>query len=338
MIKVSIVIPVYNVEGYLPECLDSLINQTLKDIEIICINDGSTDNSLEILNDYAQKDNRIKVIDKENEGQGIARNLGIELAQGEFIGFVDPDDWVEPEMYEQMYNQAKKLSSQIVLCDYKKYLEDDDKFIDVNIFRKAVSLTKSKAVKIPTGENLDKKLLDSSILVSPSYTINAIYEINLLKNNDIKYSNLRCYEDVLFNLKTRVLAQRISYINSAFYCYRIRTSSTLRANDKRYIDLINIIGLVKDYLKEQNLLEYYQYNFDYFCVSNVYRAFTLLQSDELRKNLLILAETVLPVHLLKELQKKFFVSVLLLKDLFLHPLFLKNKLGNLFYYKKYLFK
>lgn len=338
MIKVSIVIPVYNVEGYLSECLDSLINQTLKDIEIICINDGSTDNSLEILNDYAQKDNRIKVIDKENEGQGVARNLGIELAQGEFIGFVDPDDWVEPEIYEQMYNQAKKLSSQIVLCDYKKYLEDDDKFIDVNIFRKAVSLTKSKAVKIQTGENLDKKLLDSSILVSPSYTINAIYEINLLKNNDIKYSNLRCYEDVLFNLKTRVLAQRISYINSAFYCYRIRTSSTLRANDKRYIDLINIIGLVKDYLKEQNLLEYYQYNFDYFCVSNVYRAFTLLQSDELRKNLLILAETVLPVHLLKELQKKFFVSVLLLKDLFLHPLFLKNKLGNLFYYKKYLFK
>lgn len=338
MIKVSIVIPVYNVEGYLSECLDSLINQTLKDIEIICINDGSTDNSLEILNDYAQKDNRIKVIDKENEGQGVARNLGIELAQGEFIGFVDPDDWVEPEIYEQMYNQAKKLSSQIVLCDYKKYLEDDDKFIDVNIFRKAVSLTKSKAVKIQTGENLDKKLLDSSILVSPSYTINAIYEINLLKNNDIKYSNLRCYEDVLFNLKTRVLAQRISYINNAFYCYRIRTSSTLRANDKRYIDLINIIGLVKDYLKEQNLLGYYQYNFDYFCVSNVYRAFTLLQSDELRKNLLILAETVLPVHLLKELQKKFFVSVLLLKDLFLHPLFLKNKLGNLFYYKKYLFK
>lgn len=336
MIKVSIIIPVYNVEGYLSECLDSLKNQTLKDIEIICINDGSTDNSLEILNDYAQKDNRIKVIDKENEGQGIARNLGIELAQGEFIGFVDPDDWVEPEMYEQMYNQAKKLSSQIVICDYKKYLEDDDKFIDVNIFRKAVSLTKSKAVKIPTGENLDKKLLDSSILVSPSYTINAIYDINLLKNNDIKYSNLRCYEDVIFNLKTRVLAQRISYINSAFYCYRIRKTSTLRSNDKRYIDLINVIKLVKDYLKEQNLLGYYQYNFDYFCVSNVYRAFTLLQSDEARRDLLVLSESILPPNLLKELQKKFFVSVILLKDLFSHPMSLRQKLGNLLYYKKYL--
>ena len=338
MIKISIVIPVYNVGKYLPECLNSLINQTLKEIEIICINDGSTDNSLEILNAYAQKDNRIKIINKKNEGQGIARNIGIEMAQGEFIGFVDPDDWVHSEMYEKMYNQAKKLASQVVICDYKKYLEKKDKFIDVNIFRKAVSLTKSKAVKFPSGENIDKEFLDRTLLVSPAYTWNAIYEIDLLKNNDIKYSNLRCYEDVIFNLKTRVLAQRISYINSAFYCYRIRTSSTLRANDKRYIDLINIIGLVKEYLKEQNLLEYYQYNFDYFCVSNVYRAFTLLQSDELRKNLLILAETVLPVNLLAELQRKFFVSVLLLKDLFLHPLFLKQKFGNLFYYKKYLFK
>lgn len=338
MIKVSIVIPVFNVQKYLHECLDSLINQTLKDIEIICINDGSTDNSLNILKEYALKDSRIKVIDKENEGQGIARNLGIELAQGEFIGFVDPDDWLEPEMLEMMYNQAKVLFSQVVICDYKKYFEDDNKYCDVNIFRKAVSLTKSKAVKFQPGENIDKKLLDSTLLVSPSYTVNAIYDSNLLKNNDIKFSDLRCYEDVIFNIRTRVLAQKVSYINSALYCYRIRKTSTLRANDKRYIDLINVIGLVKDYLTEQNMMEHYQYNFDYFCVSNVYRVFTLLPSDEARQNLLILAESVLPANLLKVLQKKFFVSVVLLKDLFLHPLFLKQKLENLFYYKKYLFK
>ena len=160
MIKVSIVIPVYNVQKYLHECLDSLINQTLKDIEIICINDGSTDNSLNILKEYALKDSRIKVIDKENEGQGIARNLGIELAQGEFIGFVDPDDWLEPEMLEMMYNQAKVLFSQVVICDYKKYFEDDNKYCDVNIFRKAISLTKSKAVKFQSGENIDKNIMD----------------------------------------------------------------------------------------------------------------------------------------------------------------------------------
>lgn len=338
MSKVSIIIPVYNVEQYLEKCLDSLISQTLKDIEIICINDGSTDNSLEVLNDYAKKDNRIKIISKENEGQGIARNLGIELAQGEFIGFVDPDDWVEPEMYEIMYNQAKKLSSQVVICDYKKYFEDDNKYCDVNIFRKAVSLTKSKAVKFRQEENIDKNLLDGTLLISPAYIWNTIFETDLLKNNDIKFSDLRCYEDVMFVLRTRVLAQNISYINKSFYYYRIRKTSTLRANDKRYIDLVNVIELVKDYLTEQNLLEHYHYNFDYFCVSNVYRAYTLLKTDELRLNLLILAESILPENLLKELQKKFFVSIVLLKDLFSHPLFLKQKLGNLFYYKKYLFK
>lgn len=338
MIEVSIIIPVYNVERYLSKCLDSLINQTLKDIEIICINDGSTDNSLNILKEYALKDSRIKIIDKQNEGQGIARNLGIEFAQGEFIGFVDPDDWIEPDMYEKMYNQAKELSSQVVICDYKKYFEDDNKYCDVNIFRKAVSLTKSRAVKFPTGENIDKRLFDDTLLISPAYIWNAIFETDLLKNNDIKFSDLRCYEDVLFNIRTRVLAQKVSYINSALYCYRIRKTSTLRANDKRYIDLINVIGLVKDYLTDQNLIKYYQYNFDYFCVSNVYRVFTLLPSDEARQNLLILAESVLPANLLKVLQKKFFVSVVLLKDLFLHPLFLKQKLENLFYYKKYLFK
>ena len=99
--KVSIIIPVYNVEQYLPKCLDSIINQTLKDIEIICINDGSIDNSLSILKEYASKDDRIIIIDKENEGQGIARNLGIKKAKGKYIGFVDPDDWVDIQMFEK---------------------------------------------------------------------------------------------------------------------------------------------------------------------------------------------------------------------------------------------
>lgn len=338
MSKVSIIIPVYNVEQYLEKCLDSLISQTLKDIEIICINDGSTDNSLEILNDYAKKDNRIKIISKENEGQGIARNLGIELAQGEFIGFVDPDDWVEPKMYEIMYNQAKKLSSQIVICDYKKYFEDNDKYCDVNIFRNAVSLTKSKAVKFRPEENIDKNLFDNTLLVTPASVWNNIYESDLLKKNNIRFSNLRCYEDVLIVLQSRLLAKNISYINKALYYYRIRKSSTLRSYDKRYLDLLNLIKLLKEYLTKNGLMHKLQGNFDYYCVANVYRVFKLLSSDDLRKDLLVLAESILPENLLKELQKKFFVSVELLKDLFSHPLFLKQKLDNLFYYKKYLFK
>ena len=108
MPKVSILVPTYNVSQYLDECMQSLIRQTLKDIEIICINDGSTDNSLEILKSYAAKDNRIKIIDKENGGYGIAMNMGLEQATGEYVGILEPDDYVKLNMYETLYNIAKR--------------------------------------------------------------------------------------------------------------------------------------------------------------------------------------------------------------------------------------
>ncbi len=336
MIKVSVIVPVYNVEEYLEQCLESLLNQTLKDIEIICINDGSTDNSLDILNQYVKKDSRIKVINKQNEGQGIARNLGIDIAQGEFIGFVDPDDWVELEMYEKMYCQAKTLESHIVICDYNKYFEQTGKFVTPHIFREAVSLTKSKSLKVPSEQNINKEIIDKTVLVSPAYAWHSIYDSSLLKDNNIKFSTMRCYEDVLFELKSHVLAKNISYINKAFYYYRIRQTSTLRANDGRYIDLIKIVKLLKDYITEQGLIENFGENFEYFVTANIYRTIVNLKSDEIRHNLLLLSEEVLDKSLLKELQKKFFVSIPLLKDLMLNPLKFKTKLSNLFYYRKYL--
>lgn len=112
MPKVSVIIPVYNTEKYLRKCLDSVCNQTLSDIEIICVNDCSPDNSLEILNEYAQKDNRIKVINfEENKGVSIARNTGIDSATGEFIGFVDADDFVDLDFYEKLYNKATETGA-----------------------------------------------------------------------------------------------------------------------------------------------------------------------------------------------------------------------------------
>ena len=107
-VKVSIIVPVYNVEKYLRKCLDSLVNQTLKDIEIICINDGSTDDSLNILQEYAREHHNVVVIDQENQGVSIARNNGINKAQGDYIGFVDPDDWVEPDMFKILYEKAEE--------------------------------------------------------------------------------------------------------------------------------------------------------------------------------------------------------------------------------------
>lgn len=123
MPKISVIIPVYNVEQYLPQCLDSLKNQILSDLEFICINDGSVDGSLDILQAYAAEDHRFVIINQKNRGQGYARNKGLEAASGEYIGFVDPDDWVEPDMYEQMYNLAEKYNADTVECNYEHYIE-----------------------------------------------------------------------------------------------------------------------------------------------------------------------------------------------------------------------
>ena len=118
--KLSVIIPVYNVEKYLRECLDSLVCQTLKEFEIICVNDASTDNSLEILERYARNDARFIIISQENQGPGVARNNAIDIAKGEYIVFVDPDDWIETNALEKIYNHFKKTNADVVQFNYKE--------------------------------------------------------------------------------------------------------------------------------------------------------------------------------------------------------------------------
>lgn len=142
--KVSVIIPVYNVEEYLRECLDSVVNQTLKEIEIICVDDGSTDKSLEILKEYAKKDNRITVITQKNLHAGVARNAGLAVARGEYVHFLDSDDFFELNMFEEMYNKAKKDKSDIVVCEnavydslsqkVTRFVRIDDRFAEVSPF------------------------------------------------------------------------------------------------------------------------------------------------------------------------------------------------------------
>ena len=118
MTKISVIIPVYNVEKYLKECLNSVINQTLKDLEIICVNDGSIDNSLKIMKEYALKDPRIKILSQKNQGVSEARNFGIKNATGEYVAFLDADDCVSLDFYEKLYTKAKETNSDIVVSEY----------------------------------------------------------------------------------------------------------------------------------------------------------------------------------------------------------------------------
>ena len=144
MTKVSIIVPVYNVEKYLKRCLDSLVNQTLKDIEIICVNDGSTDGSLAILNEYVRNDDRIVVINQENSGQSVARNRGIDVAKGEYLGFVDSDDWVSEDYFERLHNSAIQNNAEIAVggiirlhrFNRRKFLTFDKEIVTSDIILK----------------------------------------------------------------------------------------------------------------------------------------------------------------------------------------------------------
>ncbi len=271
--KVSIIVPVYNVEKYLKRSLDSIVNQTLKDIEIICINDGSTDNSLSVLEAYAKNDTRIIIINKENEGVASARNMGIEVAKGEYIGFSDPDDWIEPDMYEKMYNQAKALDSDIVICDYTGYVEAEDKIKKLDFWKTAEKQNKKKVVEVTPNINLDKEIIYKSLLVSPGYCWNKIYKTKLIKDNNIQHGNTPKISDEIFSLRAQVFADRFSYIKEPLYIYNIRQGSIVRnLNDGTYGFLFKIFDDIRDFLVKENLFDKLKPNFEHYvtCVGAWY--------------------------------------------------------------------
>ena len=159
-IKVSVIVPIYNVEKYLRKCLDSLVNQTLKDIEIICINDGTKDNSVNIVNEYLQKYPNVILINQENQGLGMARNNAMKHAKGDYIAFVDSDDWVDLNMYEVLYNKAIETNADIVECDYRMVFENSTKIKNRTLFG---SLHTWKKFPIVCGKVFDWKFVKKEL-------------------------------------------------------------------------------------------------------------------------------------------------------------------------------
>jgi len=227
-IKVSVIVPVYNVESFLDRCMESLLNQSLKEIEIILVNDGSTDSSALMCNNYANKDKRVKVIHKLNAGLGFARNSGIEVAKGEFIAFIDSDDFVDIETLKTLYTYAKDLKLDTVFCGYASYI--DEKNISKN----------SEVENITVFENhqIREYFLKNMIANKPS-TINersfrmsvwhAIYSTKLINNNNIRFESEREFisEDILFHVDYLTHAFKIGVIPEVFYYYCLNNTNSL---------------------------------------------------------------------------------------------------------------
>ena len=247
-IKVSIIVPVYNVEPYLRRCLDSLVAQTLKDIEIICINDCSPDNSISIIKEYAEKDKRIKVINFEkNQGVSAARNIGIKQAKGEYIGFCDSDDYVDLNFFEKLYENSNNGKLDIIIGGMKvKYLN------------------KENEVTFPMFEKISKNRF------AHNFFCEAIYRKNYLKNNKIKFQSFVISEDWFFCCKANFFAKKIKVINGVFYHYILReesatttmlTKNTIKRNAcKQIFKFIN-----KKNINKKGYMYIFNFTFEWYC-------------------------------------------------------------------------
>ena len=229
MAKVSIIIPTYNVEEYLEECMDSVVRQTLQDIEIICINDGSTDGSLEILKRYAQNDKRIIIVDKENGGYGIGMNIGLDKATGEYIGIVEPDDFVPLNMYEDLYNIAEKENLDFVKADFYRFKRSGNGNMDL------------------VYNHLSKNEEDYNVVFNPStdpktllYIMNTwsgIYRRSFLEEYHIRHNETpgAYFNDNGFFWQTFIYAKRAMIINKPYYMNRRdNPNSSVHNPDKVY--------------------------------------------------------------------------------------------------------
>lgn len=245
MSKISIIVPVYNTEKFLEKCLNSLINQTLKDIEIICINDGSTDNSLQILKKFANKDKRIQIINQTNSGPSIARNIGIKKAKGEYIGFVDSDDWVDSNFFEQLYVNVKKNNADIGVAGIKRVRSYKWKY--------HIKLDKEKVIN-----EINEKFQICDV-PDKCYPVNKIYKLAELQKLNINFEPNVYFEDRLFTAQVLINLKTLVTVPNTYYNYWtnpnsiVKTKSKKKSEDSKYTK-----EKLMKYLKENNVnLDHY---------------------------------------------------------------------------------
>lgn len=261
MPKVSIIIPTYNVESYLRECMESVVRQTLHDIEIICINDGSTDGSLEILKEYADRDDRIVLVDKMNEGYGVGMNIGLDKANGEYIGIVEPDDFVPLSMYEDLYTVAKENDLDFVKADFYRFTRSE-KTGDMHLIY----------------NHLDSEGLDYNQVIDPfekpyitKFTMNTwsgIYRRKYIEKHHIRHNTTpgASFQDNGFFWQTFIYAKRCMFLDKPYYMNR-RDNPNSSVNNKEKVYCMNVeYDFIRDIFMQkgnEELWDRFKYYYNY---------------------------------------------------------------------------
>ena len=262
--KLSIIAAVYNLEKYLPRCLDSLVNQTLEDIEILCVDDGSIDSAPQIVDEYAKKyPNKVKAFHKENGGEFTTRNYGLERATGEYVTFVDTDDYVELNWAEKLYNAAKENNADIAVCGFERIDLDTGKVVSKDMigFGNTVKTLNSKE--------------DFQLFINPA-PWNKIYKLEKVK--ELRFLPFRGFNDMLFLLSSYTKIEKVAFVSDVLYHYYLRYDSQIHTVNKQDVDNFKKYLLeVKKFYKKEDKYEEMKYTVDtmvfiHLGVSVMYRA------------------------------------------------------------------
>ena len=272
MKKVSIIVPVYNVQDYIEKCLDSLVYQTLDDIEIIVVNDGATDESRIVIQKYINKyPEKIVYVEKENGGLSDARNYGMKYATGEYIAFVDSDDYVEKNMYEKMYDIAQKENSDMVECNF--YWEYNNK------------------LKMDKGIQYKEK--QDMLVKARVVAWNKLIRRKLVQDKDIKFPKGLRYEDIEFTYKLIPYIEKVSFVKEPMVHYIQRDNSISNMQNIRNREIFEVLDNVIKYYKEKNLYKDYEKELEYvytrYLLCSSFLRIVKIKDKKIRKQLL--AET-----------------------------------------------
>lgn len=271
---ISIIVPIYNVGKYLPKCIESILNQTFKNFELILVNDGSTDNSGVVCDDYEKKDTRIKIIHKSNGGVSSARNAGLYVAKGEYIGFVDPDDYIDKNMYEKLYRLCIDNNSDIAICRFNR--EINGKIQNKESTEEIIELNNMEAMNELFKGNLYRFSLCNKLFSKKCF-------------NDVLFPEERIHEDLSTTYKLFANSKKAVYINYCGYIYVRRENSILTStyNEKRlqaFIAWDEIIEFIdKNYYE---IIEQVIATFTYWCVDNILYILNQVNNSKKKNNYL----------------------------------------------------
>jgi len=265
--KLSIIVPVYNSGRFIVRCVSSILSQTFKDFELILVDDGSTDNCVELCEEFILKDVRVKVLHQDNSGPAQARNLGIQNCTGEYIGFVDADDYIDSEMYLQMYQQACKNDSDIVICDY--IIHRGNHYETISVFpHDSKNMDKDEIRKniLPYFCGYENNELNNFKKYCPfadysSYVWLGIYKTEILNKNNITFPSEKIYynEDNLFNLQFISHTCKLSYLSKPFYHYVVHDSSFTKGfNNSFYLLKLNKYEYLEQFFTNHQLMVDYK--------------------------------------------------------------------------------